>query len=68
MPRDKQYFRDASARSRAKKAKKLALLENPLLKKAIAIIVLAENRKCSLEEACRLLSQQDSLPTSNTRI
>ena len=57
MGRDKQYFREASARSRAKKAKKLQMLDSPLMRQAIAICVLAETRDCSLEEACRLLGQ-----------
>jgi hypothetical protein len=55
--RDKGYFRDASARSRAKKARKLAMLDSPMMRDAIAICVLAESRNCSMEEACRLLAQ-----------
>jgi hypothetical protein len=70
MPRDKQYFREAQVRSRAKKQQKLALLKNPLVKKAIVILTLVETRGWTVEQAVKhvLLSQQDSLPTTNTRI
>jgi hypothetical protein len=57
MERNKEYMRQASARSRAKKNKKLQMLDSPLMRQAIAICVLAETRDCSLEEACRLLAQ-----------
>jgi hypothetical protein len=70
MTRDKQYFREASKRSRARKAKKIALLENPLLTKAVAIVTLVETRGWTVEQAVKhiLLSQQDSLPTPITRL
>lgn len=66
--RTKQYFRDAQARSRAKKEKKLALLENPMVLKAIAICTLVEKRGWTVEQAVKhiLLSQQDSLPPTQS--
>jgi hypothetical protein len=60
MTRDKEYFAAASRKSRAKKQKKLAAMASPRLKKALAMVVLAETRGITLTAAAMLLDEFDA--------